>query len=377
MTELYLIRHVQAEGNRYRMMQGRWDGDVTALGYKQIEALGACFADRRIDAVYSSDMFRASATAEGLIKAHENLSIQYDDRLREIDIGPWTTAFFGDLVHENREDSQLFMYDSDKWRLEGAETFDEVGTRGLAALEDIARANEGRTVAVVSHGVTIRCILWKITRSPINDTKSLPICWNAAYCRLAYENGSFSVKEINCTEHLAGLPQYHWDHTPVMRAEVFDPASDPSFYTFCYSDAWKCAHGSLTGFEPMTYLNSAKKHYAADSRAVLRLFEENESAGLLDLDPVRGINAGYGWISLLYLNEKFRHCGCGVQLLGRALVYYQAKGRRALRLSVAENNGEALLFYLKWGFREISSSESSRGRLIEMEKKIREKRILR
>ena len=29
MTELYLIRHAQAEGNRYHMMQGHWDGGVT------------------------------------------------------------------------------------------------------------------------------------------------------------------------------------------------------------------------------------------------------------------------------------------------------------------------------------------------------------
>ena len=36
MTELFLIRHAQAEGNRYRMMQGRWDGDVTPRGYKEI-----------------------------------------------------------------------------------------------------------------------------------------------------------------------------------------------------------------------------------------------------------------------------------------------------------------------------------------------------
>ena len=29
MTEIYIIRHAQAEGNLYRMMQGNWDGDVT------------------------------------------------------------------------------------------------------------------------------------------------------------------------------------------------------------------------------------------------------------------------------------------------------------------------------------------------------------
>ena len=45
MTEIYLIRHTQAEGNRYRMMQGFWDGEVTALGRRQAEALGRRFAD--------------------------------------------------------------------------------------------------------------------------------------------------------------------------------------------------------------------------------------------------------------------------------------------------------------------------------------------
>lgn len=377
MTELYMIRHVQAEGNLYRMMQGRWDGDVTPLGYKQIEALSACFADRRIDAVWSSDLFRASVTAQGLLKGHENLSIQYDDRLREIDVGPWTTAFLGDLMHEDRAAAERFMHESDKWRLEGAETFEEVGERGLAALEEIARANEGRTAAVVSHGITIRCILWKITGAPINDTAALPICWNGAFCRLRYENGQFTVEEINSAEHLDELQKIHWDRTPVLRAEAFDPVADPVFYTACYSDTWQCAHGTLAGFEPATYIGNAKKHHTADKRAVLRLYEEEESAGLLDLDPVKGIGAGYGWISLLYLKEKYRHCGCGAQLLGRALIYYQARGRAALRLSVAGENTEALSFYRKWGFREISSSASlAGGSLIEMEKTIKEKRIL-
>ena len=45
MTQIYLIRHTQAEGNRYRMMQGHWDGDVTPLGVKEIEALSVRFRD--------------------------------------------------------------------------------------------------------------------------------------------------------------------------------------------------------------------------------------------------------------------------------------------------------------------------------------------
>ena len=39
MTEIYLIRHAQAEGNRFRIMQGQWDGGVTELGRRQIALL--------------------------------------------------------------------------------------------------------------------------------------------------------------------------------------------------------------------------------------------------------------------------------------------------------------------------------------------------
>ena len=43
------------------------------------------------------------------------------------------------------------------------------------------------------------------------------------------------------------------------------------------------------------------EHHAADPQAVQRLYYEDQPAGLLDLDTQRGSHAGYGWISLLYL----------------------------------------------------------------------------
>ena len=39
MTKVYLIRHAEAEGNYYRRIQGHWDGRITALGMRQIDAL--------------------------------------------------------------------------------------------------------------------------------------------------------------------------------------------------------------------------------------------------------------------------------------------------------------------------------------------------
>ena len=68
MTEIYLIRHTQAEGNRYRIMQGHWDGGVTATGLKQIELLAERFRDLPVDAVYSSDLYRARLTATAITR---------------------------------------------------------------------------------------------------------------------------------------------------------------------------------------------------------------------------------------------------------------------------------------------------------------------
>ena len=53
MTEIFLIRHTQAEGNLYRMMQGHWDGDITPMGSRQIDALAERFRNVPVDAVYS------------------------------------------------------------------------------------------------------------------------------------------------------------------------------------------------------------------------------------------------------------------------------------------------------------------------------------
>ena len=69
MAEIYLIRHTQAEGNRYRMMQGAWDGSVTEKGRAQIESLAERFRDVPLDAVYSSDLTRAVMTAEATFPA--------------------------------------------------------------------------------------------------------------------------------------------------------------------------------------------------------------------------------------------------------------------------------------------------------------------
>ena len=158
MTEIYLIRHTQAEGNLYRMMQGHWEGNVTELGKKQIDALAQRLRDTKIDAVYSSSQYRAMLTAEAVTRYH-SISLQTDPRLKEINMGSWEAKFFGNVCYESPEEARLFVSRPQFWQVEGSENYAQVADRAYPALLEIAEKHDGQVVAVVSHGVTIRCLL--------------------------------------------------------------------------------------------------------------------------------------------------------------------------------------------------------------------------
>ena len=114
MTEIYLIRHAEAEGNLYRLWQGRTDEKITPQGRLQIEALAKRFASVHLDAVYSSDLQRAKETANGLLRDHP---VPYfaDPRLQEFYVGSWENRPFGNTDYEEPELAYLFNADRARW----------------------------------------------------------------------------------------------------------------------------------------------------------------------------------------------------------------------------------------------------------------------
>ena len=369
MTEIYLIRHTQAEGNLYRMMQGHWDGNVTALGWRQIEALSKRFETVHVDAVYASDLYRTRMTATAITEPH-GLPLHTEPALREIHLGRWETGFFANIAAEEPEQMAAFIRDPDRWSLEGAETYADVAARAYPALEEIARRHEGQVVAVVSHGVTIRCLLARITGRPLSGANPLPIGGNTSVSRLIWDKGGFTADYINDKSHLDALQLPAWGSTADLRDEIFDPATDKAYYTACYENAWRSVHGSVKGFNAQTYYDAALRHHKEHPGAVLKLYNKDEPVGLVDLDTRRGAHANYGWVSLLYLKPEYRQKGYGVQVLARAVRLYRNLGRKAIRLHVSPDNTAALTFYKRQGFALLSEDGSGGSRLLLMEKKL-------
>ena len=370
MTEIYVVRHVQAEGNLYRHMQGQWDGDVTPMGRQQRDALALRFRDIPVDAVYSSDLYRARFTATAITRFHD-LPIRTDARLREINIGRWEAEPFANIFWEEPELIASFMGDPEHFYMPGAETYHDVRKRAVEALCEIAEANPDRTVVITTHGITIRCLLTWVLGCPLGDTETVPIFHNTGVAKLRYENGRFTVEMLNDASHLRPDPLRRVTDLPSLRHEYIDPATCRELYEACYADAWRAAHGNLRGFEPGPYFRSACEHHSADPEAVMLLYDGEKLAGLVDLDTERGRHANYGWVSLFYLTPEYRGRGLGVQLLGRAVAKYRSLGRIAIRLHVAEDNEMARAFYRANEFEELSQSAGSQARLLLMEKKLR------
>lgn len=127
--------------------------------------------------------------------------------------------------------------------------------------------------------------------------------------------------------------------------EQLDPNREGETYKEFYAASWKAAHGDLKGFYPETYLASARRHFAADNKAILKAYRsDGELAGIVETDTERSKGAGVGWISLVYIKEPLRGVGLGTQLVGRAITNYEMLGRQKARLHVSSENAAAIKF---------------------------------
>ena len=378
MTKIYLIRHAEAEGNLYRRSQGHYDSNVTELGKKQIAALAERFREIPVDALWSSDLHRTRSTASAILKYHPELTLNLTRQLREINVGIWEERPWGNLAEEYPEQMYFFSNDPDRWSVPGGEPYRDVAARVRAFVLKASEMYEGKTLACVTHGLAVRAFLCTVFGIPSNKIKSLPYGDNTSVTLLDVDHGEITVEYYNDASHLtqAGLSTFDrqgWRKSNENGDPVYgvlhplDPKKDAELYIRCYSDTWLSVHGDLRGFSPAFYLNNAQKHAAYDESCLMRLDFAGRFAGIIELDPERGQEDGAGWISLIWVEPDMRSSRMGVQLIGHAVSCFRRRGRRALRLHVAETNAAAIGFYENLGFRRIGTAQGAVGKLYLME----------
>lgn len=147
-----MVRHGATEWNYTRRAQGTADIELNEEGWRQAREVARQLEPFRVSAVYSSDLKRALHTAE-VIAAANDVPVVTDPDLREIDQGEWTGLPVDEIARRWPEQWGSARHYSTR---PGGESPADVRRRALAAVVRIVSAHPDETVALVSHGGTIR-----------------------------------------------------------------------------------------------------------------------------------------------------------------------------------------------------------------------------
>lgn len=377
MTKIYLIRHAEAEGNLYRRIQGHYNSDLTARAYKQIDCLAERFRDIPLDALYASDLIRTQKTAEAITR-HHGLPITVEPRLKEVNMGVWEDVPWGNAAFDQPEQMGYFSCDPKNWHISGSEDFNDLRSRVTGIVTRLGQAHDGQTIACFSHGMAIRALISGVLGVSSENIGSIKHGDNTCVALLTCQDGQLSLDYYNDNTHLTPevstfANQSWWKSRESLdvsnlRFIPMDLDSESERYCACYREGWAEAHGTVRGYEPGPYLKSALRVSALDPQALVSVYSCDTFAGVIELDPERLAAEGAGWISFCYIVPELRRKNFGVQLIGHAVSFYRKRGRKSLRLNVAESNRPGIAFYKKYGFRQIGTCKGSICTLLTMEK---------
>ncbi len=380
MTTVFLVRHAEAEGNLYQRIHGQYDSLLTGNGYRQIEALEKRFEDIALDAIYSSDLFRARTTAKALCQQKGLPLIERED-LREMSLGDWEDKTWGEMFIEQKEQMVLFSKSHFDFNVTGGESFEALQNRITNAILDIAKKHTDESIAIVSHGMAIRMAWAHFSKA--EDYNTLEHSDNTAVTKLEIVGDEVTVSFANDNSHLdesiSTFAKQKWwkKHYKGYGTESlwyqpmdFSQVLYKGLYLACRQEAWVDLNRNMAEFHRQDYLERAQESYEKGSQYLLCTQKNNSIIGLLQMDPDLEKQHDAGYISFFYVLPEYRGEGYGVQMIGQAVSTYRPMGRKYLRLSCGEDNMRGKAFYERHGFYQIDERQSSYGRMNIMQKDI-------
>ena len=180
MLTLHLFRHGQTNFNAEGRVQGQFDSVLTEDGIAQAEAVRPVVESLELQAAYASSNVRARHTAE-IMTENLSLDLMLRDDLKEIAMGEMEQILYADLAETHAEHVTAFRQRPAEYKLEGAETFQQVQDRGVSAVEDIISEEKSGSVLIVAHGAILKTIFAHYAGVDLNDIWTAPSLHNCCH----------------------------------------------------------------------------------------------------------------------------------------------------------------------------------------------------
>ena len=203
-TRIVAIRHGETAWNASTRIQGHTDIPLNDHGQRQAQLLGQALSQADpMDAIYSSDLQRALATAQALA-LHTGARLVTHVGLRERAFGDFEGRNFAQIEQEMPEQAQLWRTRVPDWIPPGGgESLLAMQQRVMATVNALAQQHPGQQIAVVAHGGVLDILYRAATQQSLQAARSWTL-GNAAINRLLWTPQSLTLVGWGDDAHLHG-----------------------------------------------------------------------------------------------------------------------------------------------------------------------------
>jgi len=192
MKEILLIRHGETDHNKEMRFTGFTDIPLNSKGREQAVNLKDRFMSEGITSIYSSDLKRASETAEIISGGY---IFEMNTALREMNFGIFETLTYEELTRTCSDEFTLWGSDRKNYRIPEGESYSEMAERVLAFLEKVLITDADK-IALISHSGCIRTILSFYLLGRVEDSWKFYID-NCTITRLCIDKKYAYLKSLN------------------------------------------------------------------------------------------------------------------------------------------------------------------------------------
>ena len=206
-TRIYLIRHAATAANESHpaILQGcNVDRPLSETGKRQAGAMAEFLAATPLQAIYSSPLSRAVATAEAIAATHAGLPVNTVDDLREANVGVWEKMTWEQVMQEYPYEHKAFVDGQPEVAYLGGESYLDVLHRVRPVINSLGDRHDGETIAVVAHHVVNRMYVADLLSVPLNLAR-----WvrqeNTGINVINYDGPKTQLLTLNSHFHLATI----------------------------------------------------------------------------------------------------------------------------------------------------------------------------
>lgn len=201
MTMFYVVRHGETVWNKEHRLQGWLNSPLSTDGILNAKKLSEHLKEVPFAAAYCSSSERAKETLSYIVH-DENMPIYYEDDLREIHLGNWQGMTIEDIQKNDRFEYEVYTSFPGQFIATHTESFGAVTERAMYVLKRIANQYPNDAILIVSHGVTIKCIVNAILGRSVNEIWAPPTIEDTSVTIVNVADDQWQVKEIGSTSHL-------------------------------------------------------------------------------------------------------------------------------------------------------------------------------